>query len=190
MATITQPGAVKLICGMISARAELFNRAQVRLEETLGQADVCSEIIPFDFTNYYDEEMGCPRLRKFIAFEELIDPSQLAEIKRATNFLEDEFAQTCSPAARIGEQKKIVRRPINLDPGYVAPSKLILASMKDFSHRIYLEGGVFAEVTLQYRNGWQTLPWTFPDYGSGRYHPFLEAVRARLREQQKQESLS
>ena len=181
MAAITQPDSVKLICGMISAKAELFDLAQTRLEETLGPADVCSEIIPFDFTNYYDEEMGCPRLRKFVAFEELINPGRLAEIKRATNLLEDEFAHQ-NPAGPS--------RPINLDPGYVAPSKLILASMKDFSHRIYLEGGVFGEVTLQYRNGWQSLAWTFPDYGSGRYHPFFDAVRAKLRAQQTQEKLS
>ncbi len=177
MAAITQPDAVKLICGMISASAELFDLAQARLEETLGPVDVCSEIIPFDFTTYYDEEMGQPRLRKFIAFDKLIDPGQLADIKRATNLLEDEFAKTLGPASQI-------RRPINLDPGYVAQSKLILASMKDFSHRIYLNGGVFGEVTLQYRQGWQSLPWTFPDYGSGRYFPFLNEARAKLRQQE------
>ncbi len=181
MAAITQPDPAKLICGMISARAELFDLAQSLLEEAHGPADVCSEIIPFDFTNYYDEEMGKPRLRKFIAFENLIDPGDLPEIKRDTNLLEDAFATA------DGES---VARPINLDPGYVAPSKLILASMKNFSHRIYLAGGVFGEVTLQYRDGWQSLPWTFPDYGSGRYFPFLDATRAKLREQQKKETSS
>ena len=71
---------------------------------------------------------------------------------------------------------------------YITESKLVLASMKDFSHRIYLANGVYAEITLQYHHGcWEPLPWTFPDYGSGRYDAFLTAARKRLREQQKHE---
>ncbi len=182
MAAITQPRLVKFICGMISARAELFGLAQERLIELLGPVDIVSDVLPFDFTTYYDEEMGRPRLRKFLAFERLIDPGELAGVKRATNGLEDFFARAQARAQPAGPA-----RPINLDPGYLVQSRLILASMKDFAHRIYLADGVFAEVTLQYRDGWQALPWTFPDYGSGRYFPFFDAVRARLREQEMQE---
>ncbi|MCP4534749.1 MAG: DUF4416 family protein, partial [Delftia sp.] len=72
-------------------------------------------------------------------------------------------------------------RPINLDVGYVEPSKLVLASMKNFSHRIYLRDGVYAEVTLMFRKGlWEPLGWTFPDYRSGRYDAFLTAARDSL----------
>jgi len=177
MAAIGKPQKVKLICGMISTWLENFTRARSSLEKMFGAVDVVGDIIPFDLTHYYDEEMGHPLLRQFISFETLIDPEQLAAIKVATNRLEDGFAAEPDAAAA---------RPINLDPGYIAPSKLILASMKDFSHRVYLRDGVYGEVTLQYRNGWQTLPWTFPDYGDGRYFDFLTAVRNQLRERQKQ----
>jgi hypothetical protein len=179
MAAICEPQRVKLICGMIAAQPELFAAAD-RLIERFGPIDVESEVFPFDFTRYYEAEMGAGLLRKFIALGRLIDPGRLADVKRMTNELEAEFAQTDRSCAR----------PINLDPGYVAPSKLVLASMKDFSHRVYLGGGVYAEVTLQYRNGWRAMEWTFPDYASGRYDAFLTAVREALRRQQHEEKIT
>ena len=72
---------------------------------------------------------------------------------------------------------------MNLDVGYVTEAKLVLASMKDFAHRVYLGAGVHAEVTLLYRGGgWMSLEWTFPDYASGRYDTFLTGARRLLRE--------
>lgn len=83
----------------------------------------------------------------------------------------------------VGTPVPRVSRPINLDVGYVDESKLILASMKNFSHRIYLSQGVYAELTLMYHKGrWDALGWTFPDYASGRYHNFLTQARDRLRQ--------
>jgi len=178
MAQIAEPDNAKLICGMISSQENLFESAQERLESLYGAACISSEIIPFDFTDYYQQQMGDGLLRKFIAFDRLIDPSELSEIKRATNDIEAEIA-------RSGQ----VERPINLDPGYVTLHSLVLGSMKNFSHRIYLARGVFAEVTLMYRNGWASLEWTFPDYASGLYFPFLTATRDALRDQLKQEKI-
>jgi len=106
MAQIAEPDNAKLICGMISSQENLFESAQERLESLYGAACISSEIIPFDFTDYYQQQMGDGLLRKFIAFDRLIDPSELSEIKRATNDIEAEIA-------RSGQ----VERPINLDPG-------------------------------------------------------------------------
>ncbi|MBN1555171.1 MAG: DUF4416 family protein [Phycisphaerae bacterium] len=189
MAVIGEPSSVKLICGMICADAGLMDRARRRLVEWYGPADIVSETYPFDFTHYYDDPMGCPLFRGFLAFERLIDPGRLAEIKIATNELEDRFAED----VRLGKETWAgpappPSRPVNLDPGYVALSKLILASMKDFSHRIYLQGGVYAEVTLQYRDGWRALPWTFPDYASGRYDEFFTQTRETLHRQVREEA--
>ena len=132
-----------------------------------------SDVMDFDLTHYYDGQMGSPLYRRFGAFAEPIPPDRLAEAKRTTNAVEADLADRFSPP----------ERPINLDPGLVEPSKLVLASMKDFSHRIYLGGGVYAEITLLYRRGrWEALPWTFPDFASGRYDAFLTAARQRLRE--------
>ncbi|MBI4006928.1 MAG: DUF4416 family protein, partial [Planctomycetes bacterium] len=79
-----------------------------------------------------------------------------------------------------------VSRPINLDPGYISEAKLVLASTKDFSHRIYLGKGIYAEVTLQYRNEqYESLPWTFPDYRTQQYQQFFLRVRSLYKEKLK-----
>jgi hypothetical protein len=86
---------------------------------------------------------------------------------------------------QIAEERALlaVTRPVNIDPGYVDLGKLVLATTKDRAHRIYLQHGIYAEVTLQYaREAWQVSPWTYPDYREPRYHAFLSAVRERLHE--------
>ena len=173
MGDISLPDPVKLIVGMLSARRELLAEAAQRLGAEYGPIDLTSEVIDFDFTHYYDQQMGRPLLRQFVAFERLISPDQIAPIKLATNRLEAQFAA----AARAGAQ-----RPVNLDPGYVAESKLVLASVKDYAHRIYLRDGIYAEATLRYAAGrWAAGKHTFPDYASGAYDAFLTDARRRLR---------
>lgn len=176
MGAISTPLPVKLIVGMLSGRRELLAAAAERLARDYGPIDVTGEVMEFGFTRYYDEEMGGGLLRQFIAFEQLIQPDALARIKRAANDIEAEFA---------GANADAPKRPINLDPGYVTESKLVLASAKDFAHRICLAEGIYAEITLSYAAGrWVSHKHTFPDYASGAYDGFLnqarEALRARL----------
>ncbi len=181
MAVAGKPPLVKLICGMISADETLFGRADAMLVEEFGPIDIASETMNFDFTHYYDSQMGSPLLRRFVAFQRLVEPDRIAPAKVATNRMEQQIADSCGGANRP-------TRPINLDPGYIESSKLVLASMKNFSHRIYLGSGVYAEVTLMYHKGrWDALGWTFPDYGSGRYDSFLTEARRLLRQQAQQE---
>ncbi|HUT59642.1 MAG TPA: DUF4416 family protein [Phycisphaerae bacterium] len=188
MAKACQPPRVKLICGMISSQPALMEQAGRALGETHGEVELTSEVMDFDFTHYYDRQMSSPLYRQFVAFGELVCPDVLADAKLGANALEREFA---SGAAGRGSLQGGPARPINIDPGYVESSKLVLASMKNFSHRIYIGRGVYAEVTLLYRRGrWEPLEWTFPDYASGRYWPFLDQVRRRLRRQLAQESPS
>ena len=135
-----------------------------------------SGVIPFNFTNYYAKEMGVSVERVFFSFERLIEADQLPEIKRKTNALEEELARP----------KTTVTRPVNLDPGYLEHAKVILASTKNFYHRIYLGGGIFGEVTMHFRNNaYQFFPWTYPDYQSGAYQEFFLQVRKIYRTQLK-----
>ncbi len=174
MAEIRQPKQAKLIVGLLAARTQWLDDARAMLEALYGSVDIAGEVIPFTFTDYYRSEMGPALLRQFLAFDRLITPDELAPIKKRTNQLEDELAERFTDAPR----------PVNIDPGYVELAKLVLASAKDFAHRIYLADGIYAEVTMQYHSGkWESLPWTFPDYGSGRYDAFLNAARLRLKEQ-------
>ena len=168
------PAPVKFVVGLLAGRVEWLDAIAIRMREAYGPTDVVSEVWPFDFSDYYASQMGSGLLRQFLAFEQLVDPSELATIKLATNAIEGDFA-----AATDGPD-----RPVNIDPGYVAEAKLVLASCKDYAHRVYLGGGVFAEVTLRYVGGvWQGHDCTFPDYASGRYDAFLAAARVALRGQ-------
>jgi len=163
---------VKLICGMIAADESLMRQAESRLEKLYGAIDLRSDIVPFDYTDYYKAEMGGNLLRAFVSFHDLIDPGQLAEIMISTNSLEETFA------VESGSGRK---RRINIDPGYVTPAKLVLATTKDFSHRIYLCDGIYAEVTLNFKKtGCSYFDWTYPDFKSGKYTPFLAEVRRRV----------
>ena len=169
------PLPAKLIVGMLSARSELLAQAGRRLTQQYGPIDLTSGISDFDFTDYYRDQMGPKLLRQFISFDRLIPPEAIAAIKQATGAIEAELA------AGAGG---VPPRPVNLDPGYVTESKLVLASTKDFAHRVYLGGGIFAEVTLTYVRGrWRPGPHTFPDYACGSYGEFLSAARNRLHEQ-------
>ena len=89
-----------------------------RLRQTFGDTDYVSDSLKFDFTDYYEPEMGTGLQRRLVSFASLIMPDELPAIKLATNALEDEFA---GPDAK---------RTLNIDPGYIALCHLILATGK------------------------------------------------------------
>ena len=161
---------------MFSGDKELFLVAESRLEETYGPIDYHSSTLPFTHTSYYTPEFGLALSRKFVAFERLIDPSNLADIKHVTNALEHELAVDG-------------KRCINLDPGYISQSKLVLATTKNHSHRIYLDKGIYAEVTLRYQHkAFRTLEWTYPDYRTEEYLEILREIRQSYVEQLRTEN--
>ena len=180
MAQAHSPKPVKLIVGMLSGAERLFDSAEGSMAELWGPIDEHSDVMDFEQTDYYEKEMGPNLRRKFVSFAELIDPGQLAQIKHQSNALEAFYGEQ-------GEgQTPGVARPINLDPGYVEPSKLVLATTKNYSHRIYIGKSIYAEATLYYRKDrWHAWPFTYPDYADGAYDDFLNRVRARLMEQSK-----
>jgi hypothetical protein len=174
MGNIRESAPVKLFIGILTSFPEIFPELEDRLAARFGPVDLRSEELPFDLTHYYDEEMGTPIQRSFLGFEGLVDPARISEIKRSTNDLESDIAA----------RHYRVKRPVNLDPGYLEESKIVLASTKNFYHRIFLMEGIYGEVTLQYRNGrWEAFPWSFPDFRSGRYDGFFTSLRRRYREQ-------
>ena len=160
-----KPELVKLFCGLIAPSHEV-DRAQARLVEHLGPIDCESPLLEFTFTDYYREEMGENLLRKWIAFEPLRARGYLALAKHAAVSIEGDLA-SCG------------RRLANLDPGYVDGAQVVLASAKNFSHRIYVGMGYYAEVTLIYEHGaFRSLAWTYPDYKTAEALVFLNAARS------------
>ena len=164
MGRIKEPHPAKLIVGIIASPG-FVELAHTVIEKNLGKIDYESSVIPFDWTNYYLEEMGENLLRQWVSVEGLVRQDELPDIKLLTNELEKANASD--------------GRKINLDPGLLLHSKLILATTKDYSHRIYLGKGIFAEVTLIYRrkSGFQPLQWTYPDYKSPYALEFFNRVR-------------
>ena len=135
------------------------------LEERFGRISYWSPEIDFDFTDYYDEEMQGPIRRLFIAFDELTTPDKLAEAKVFTNELEERYAVDGN-------------RRINLDPGIISVSNLILATTKNRAHRIAIGHDLYAEVTLIYhRKGWEAFSWTYADYRSPEVQEMLLDMR-------------
>lgn len=164
---------VLLITAAFSRYGEVLAWAERQLVERFGPIALASPRFPFTWSSYYEPTMG-PAIEKcFYAFERLMDPAELAATKVATGQLERDAAAEFS----VPEP-----RPLNLDPGYITEAKLVLATTKDRDHRIYLQQGIFAEVTLYYHAGaWKSRPWTYPDYGGPSYHQFFIDCRNYLR---------
>jgi hypothetical protein len=159
------PQPVKAFVGVLTARLSLLPRVDQLLRDRLGPIDVESETLDFDYTRYYDKEMGSGLKRRFLGFDRLMAPDSLVEMKLFTNGLEQALSEEG-------------RRPVNLDPGYLTAARVVLASTKDYAHRLYLGRGIYGEVTLMYQErGFQALPWTYPDYRSEPYHEFFRRLR-------------
>ena len=174
---LNKPKPVKLIVGILAANQDALICATAQLIQTFGPTDFSSDIWPFDQTEYYKDQTGDLIIRQFISFQKLIAPADLAKIKLKTNKIEKIVAK---------ELKLPLPRPVNLDPGIIEPAKLVLASTKNFSHRIYIGKKIYAEVTLIYdKKQWKPFEYTFPDYRQQCYFDYFDKVRTRLLEQLK-----
>jgi hypothetical protein len=175
MREIQSPIPVKLFIGMLSPEPELFDICADIVCKEYGPIDYQSEIVPWTNSDFYQEEMGSGILRKFIFFEQLIDPGDLPSIKISTTRIEKNLAiQTVNNA----------RRRINLDPGYVTEAKVVLATTKDYTHRLYIGEGIYAEVTLRYINknrSFSPFDYTYLDYCSDTYKTAFNNARGLLR---------
>jgi hypothetical protein len=172
---LKEPKPVKLIIGILASDERCLTAARESLTSGLGASDLASDVWTFDQTDYYAEQIGPRVLRQFITIDRLIDPGQLAPVKHRTNAIERHLVTTLGTA---------FPRPVNLDPGLIEPSKLVLASTKNFAHRIYIGNRMYAEVTLVFDKGqWRPLPYTYPDYHRPEYFEFFDQVRQRLVDQ-------
>ncbi len=175
MGTPSLPEPVKLFMALLAADTALFNQATVRLEATYGRIDLESPIFAWETTDYYRAEMGGHLLRRFVTFEQLITPEDLIRLKLEANELECTFAAPPSPDSP---------RRVNLDPGYIDATKLVLASTKAQAHRLYLSRGIYAEVTLLYHHAaYHPFVYTYTDYRWPETYAFLKQVRRKYLQQ-------
>lgn len=159
------PKPAKLIVGFFLKDKGDIHPLVSMLSERFGPIDLVSPWFPFDFTTYYADEMGYPLFRKLIVFKTLVEQNHLPEIKLITNEIEMTFS-------------KNGKRPINIDPGYMVHERFVLGTGKNYTHRIYLDRGIYADLTLIYQKGtFKPLPWTYPDYSAPEMIVFLQTVR-------------
>jgi hypothetical protein len=179
---MAQPKAfapVKLICGIIYKEEAHYEEAKKRLEAEWGRVDLESPAYPFDLTGYYEDEMGPGLSRRFLSFEALVAPESLPEAKLWAIELESIMRQ----------ERGVTGRPVNIDPGNLTASAVVMATAKDFAHRIPLAKGIYAHLEFLFtRTGVRTLDWTYPDLRREPPQAYFRAVREtylrQLRERQ------
>ncbi len=165
MSIPSKPDSAKLVIGIFTNNESLFPDIATKLSENFGLPDIISEWMPFDYTQYYEPEMGHGLRRRMLSFDGLIEQDDLVQIKHFTNSLEQDYVTDG-------------KRTVNIDPGYMLMSRFVLATGKDFTHRIYIGEGIYADLTLLYKSGdFRTLPWTYPDYADSIMFLFLKGVR-------------
>jgi hypothetical protein len=155
----------KLVIGFIYKDEAIFIKARQKLRKKFGKVDFISIAMDFNYTDYYEAEMGKGLKRRFMSFTKLIPIQDLYRIKLYTNRLEKKFLTGKS-------------RQVNIDPGYLNLAKLVLATTKDYAHRIFLGKGIFAEIALSFKgNSFSANEWTYPDYRSNEYIGIFNQIR-------------
>jgi hypothetical protein len=167
MSTPAVPLAVKPVASLILARENLVSPVLRQLASYWGPVDLVGPLWPFTATDYYTREMGDGLWRCLASFLHLASPACLPDWKVCTNFLEKRFS--------LGG-----RRLVNLDPGYIGRERLVLATGKNYAHRIYLDQGIYGDLTLLAGSGgFFALSWSYPDYAQGPLPALLTLVRRK-----------
>jgi len=162
-----EPDPVKLFVSVIAVDRGRMAEVIGELAGAFGQPDFVSEVLPFEYTDYYTAEMGTGLVRRFVTFERLIRPEELPAVKLCTNALEERFSEGGA-------------RRVNIDPGYLARQHFILATGKGYSHRPYIGRGIYADLTLEYRREtYRPFVWTYPDYRAPETLEMLNGLRKR-----------
>lgn len=165
MGEVRDPQPVKVFVGILTTLPPALNELRGVLEERFGPVDTESQLLDFVYTDYYEPEMGTGLKRKFWSFSRLVAPDALVDAKLFTNMVERTLAVDG-------------KRTVNVDPGYLTAARVVLASTKDFAHRLYLGKGIYGEVTLVFlKKDFRVLPWTYPDYQSEAYFQYFRELR-------------
>jgi hypothetical protein len=171
MSTPNDSDDVKLISSLFSSEKDLIDKVIPEMEGLFGPIDTMSQWLFFDRTRYYEKEMGWPLHRRFITFKDLIRPEELPGRKLATNTIEKTYSNN-------------EKRRINIDPGYISLERLVLATGKNYTHRIYLSEGIYADLTLVFHKGsFSPLEWTYRDYSDPAVITFFNNQREKYKKQ-------
>ena len=161
----------KLFVGAIYSEPQLLIEAKSAMQRRGWGIQNQSQEFSFDQTKYYSKEMGEGLKRCFLSIKGLQSLELTANWKLITAEIEQQLS-------------KKGKRRINLDPGYLDLSRVVLLSGKEGSHKIYLRKGVWADlVLLKNKGGYRSFPWTFPDISTGRYDDFFLQLRSEYKKE-------
>ena len=153
--SIKQSKAV-LIIALMYHEDEIYNNTLNELINNFRNTKIIGEEYLFSHSIYYADEMG-----------EDLKKSYIVEVKKTTDEIEKKYLDSNN------------NRKINIDPAILTLENFVLVTNKNFTHRIYLKDGVFADLTLIYKKkkGYTELPWTYADYSSDETKNFLKKIR-------------
>jgi hypothetical protein len=166
MAAPQPPLPVKYFIALLFREAHYLDKARVFFIERWGEIDYEGVDHLFDVTDYYDDEMGTPLVRRLISFKNIAEPALLVAMKLECNVIEETMSA-------------YGKRTVNCDAGYLDHNKVVLASAKEAGQKIYLDKGIYADLAGRYKEGaYRAFEWSFPDFKDGRYAEELIAMRS------------
>jgi hypothetical protein len=173
MAQPEKPMPVKYFVAVLFRGTNDLSLAREALTVQWGDMDFEGRDHLFDITDYYEPEMGAPLYRRLLSFERLNAPTLLVDMKLGCNAIESALADAG-------------KRRVNIDAGYLDHNKFLLASAKQAGQKIYLDRGIYADLSGRYKGGkYRPFEWSFPDFKDGRYDEDLLAIRDLYRQQLK-----
>lgn len=175
-----EPECPVLALCAVMAWPPLLEGVAADLEKEIGPVGLRGPVYRFDYTSYYEEEMGEELCKQVLAFADPVPPHHLAELKGRTMEVERRLA--------LKDGDGCLRRRANIDPGLLSEGSLVLATAKYGRHRIAVAPGLYAEITLLFERGrYRPQPWTYADYRSGEMQAFLLGLRRDLLERRRRE---
>ncbi|NOZ25106.1 MAG: DUF4416 family protein [Nitrospirae bacterium] len=164
------PERALLFFAVLYSDEGFYETARARLTEEFGELLFESERLAWAHSEYYRDELGWPITRRFIFLGKGFDTGLIRDVKLRAIELEELLS--------VGG-----RRSVNIDPGYLTEAKVVLATTKNYPHRIHLGGGIYAEVTLFFssKGGYTAHRFTYRDYGAAEYLSLFHRMREVLR---------
>jgi len=165
MSTPKIPHPALLFFNIFSKKKDLIILTLNEIKNNYGEFSWLTPFFPFISTRYYEKEFGDNLIRIIAALYNLIEQDRLVETKKFAFQLEKKLAEKG-------------KRLVNIDPGMITAERLILATGKNFTHRIYLGEGIYADLNLIFqKKSFRSLAWTFPDYGSREFISLFNNAR-------------
>ncbi len=175
MGEIKIPFNKKYFCGILINREYNEKDLFEQLKNIFGDIEDISGSVDFSkYSRYYDKEMGAGLKRFFVFFKNLFPADMIAGFKLKSNALEKKLFRFNGDSGR----------KVNIDPGYIDLSKMVVASTKDATYRVYLHSGIYAQPMLRYyKESFIPFEWTYPDYKDTFFIEFFNQMRDKYKRQ-------